>query len=120
MKKIFLIIPFVMFVIIFIWGFTKINIENTEVFNNKNQEVTNVDYEKIKEDTGMDLTIFSKDNSIIKIYKEGSNLTLVINDIILELSNNILGKIFISILDIFDNSIDKINNLINIIFMKLE
>lgn len=120
MKKIFLIIPFVLFLIIFIWGFTKVNIENTEVFNNKKQEVTNVDYEKIKEDTGMDLTIFSKDNSIIKIYKEGSKLTLVINDIVLELSNNIVGKIFISTLDILDSSIDKINSFIDTMFMIIE
>ncbi len=51
------------------WGFIGVNIENTEAFNNQNYELSEkVDYDRIKEETGMDLTIFSEDNSPVKKY----------------------------------------------------
>ena len=58
------------------WGLIGVNIENTEAFNNQNYELSEkVDYDRIKEETGMDLTKFSEDNSPVKIYENKEKKT---------------------------------------------
>ena len=76
------------------WGLIGVNIENTEAFNNQNYELSEkVDYDRIKEETGMDLTIFSEDNSPVKIYENKDEVYLVFKEHTLNLNKGVLIKI---------------------------
>lgn len=87
--------------------------ENTEAFNNKDYEYSvRVDYERIKEETGMDLEVFSKDNSPIKIYENKDEVYLVFKEHTLNLRKSILGNIFINTFYVVNNLIEDINEFI--------
>ncbi|MGG5462673.1 hypothetical protein [Clostridium sp. B9] len=114
MKKIIsLIIPSIIFIAIISWGVMGVNIENTEAFNNKEYEVSEqIDYDKIKEETGMDLTVFSEDNTPIKIYENKDEFYLVFKEHILNLNKGIIGSVLVGTFNIMNNIIDNINEFI--------
>ncbi|MPQ42256.1 hypothetical protein [Clostridium tarantellae] len=115
MKKIIFTIPFILFSIIFFWGYVNINIENTKVFNNKDLEVSNVDSEKLKEETGMDLSMFSKDESKIKIYREDEEVYAVIDNYKVDINKGIIGKGLVNLIDSINHFIDKISTFVEIV-----
>lgn len=95
------------------WGFIGVNIENTEAFNNQNYEFSKrVDYDRIKEETGLDLTIFSEDNSPIKIYKNKDRSYLVFKEHTLDLNKGLFGTILISTFNVVNSLVNYINHFI--------
>lgn len=95
------------------WGFIGVNIENTEAFNNQNYELSEkVDYDRIKEETGMDLTIFSEDNSPVKIYENKDEVYLVFKEHTLNLSKGLFGNILIGTFNLVNKLINDINQFI--------
>ena len=95
------------------WGLIGVNIENTEAFNNQNYELSEkVDYDRIKEETGMDLTIFSKDNSPVKIYENKDDVYLVFKEHTLNLSKGLFGNILIGTFNLVNKLINDINQFI--------
>lgn len=94
-------------------GFIGVNIENTEAFNNQNYELSEkVDYDRIKEETGMDLTIFSEDNSPVKIYENKDEVYLVFKEHTLNLSKGLFGNILIGTFNLVNKLINDINQFI--------
>lgn len=114
MKKFIAILTLgLIFFSILCWGIIGINIENTEAFNNQNYESSKqIDYDKIKEETGMDLTVFSEDNSPIKIYENKDEVYLVFNDYTLNLNRGLIGNILIGTFNLVDKIINSINQFI--------
>lgn len=103
----------IIFFSIICWGVIGINIENTEAFNNQNYELNEqVDYERIKEETGMDLTVFSEDNSPIKIYENKDEFYLVFKEHTLNLNRGFIGNILIGTFNLINNLINNINQFI--------
>ena len=95
------------------WGFIGVNIENTEAFNNQNYELSEkVDYDRIKEETGMDLTILSEDNSPVKIYENKDEVYLVFKEHTLNLSKGLFGNILIGTFNLVNKLINDINQFI--------
>ena len=95
------------------WGLIGVNIENTEAFNNQNYELSEkVDYDRIKEETGMDLTIFSEDNSPVKIYENKDDVYLVFKEHTLNLSKGLFGNILIGTFNLVNRLINDINQFI--------
>ena len=95
------------------WGLIGVNIENTEAFNNQNYELSEkVDYDRIKEETGMDLTIFSEDNSPVKIYENKDDVYLVFKEHTLNLSKGLFGNILIGTFNLVNKLINDINQFI--------
>ncbi|EGT5617978.1 TPA: hypothetical protein I9148_000122 [Clostridium perfringens] len=95
------------------WGLIGVNIENTEAFNNKNYELSEkVDYDRIKEETGMDLTIFSEDNSPVKIYENKDEVYLVFKEHTLNLSKGLFGNMLIGTFNLVNKLINNINQFI--------
>ena len=95
------------------WGLIGVNIENTEAFNNQNYELSEkVDYDRIKEETGMDLTIFSEDNSPVKIYENKDEVYLVFKEHTLNLSKGLFGNMLIGIFNLVNKLINDINQFI--------
>ncbi len=95
------------------WGLIGVNIENTEAFNNQNYELSEkVDYDRIKEETGMDLTIFSEDNSPVKIYENKDEVYLVFKEHTLNLSKGLFGNILIGTFNLVNKLINDINQFI--------
>ena len=92
------------------WGLIGVNIENTEAFNNQNYELSEkVDYDRIKEETGMDLTIFSEDNSPVKIYENKDEVYLVFKEHTLNLNKGLFGNILIGTFNLVNKLINDIN-----------
>ncbi len=115
MKKILRIIPVLLFVIILLWGFININIQNTKIFNSKYIEAMTsrkIDSERLEENTGIDFTNFNKDESIIKIYNEENNLKLVFRNKIIDLNNDPLGRMVVIIVNSMNSALKYINNII--------
>ncbi|EGT3615854.1 hypothetical protein FHH43_06315 [Clostridium perfringens] len=103
----------IIFFSIICWGIIGVNIENTEAFNNQNYELNEqVDYEKIKEETGMDLTVFSEDNSPIKIYENKDEFYLVFKEYTLNLNKGLIGNILIGTFNLMNQLINSINEFI--------
>ena len=95
------------------WGLIGVNIENTEAFNNQNYELSEkVDYDRIKEETGMDLTIFSEDKSPVKIYENKDEVYLVFKEHTLNLSKGLFGNILIGTFNLVNKLINDINQFI--------
>ena len=95
------------------WGLIGVNIENTEAFNNQNYELSEkVNYDRIKEETGMDLTIFSEDNSPVKIYENKDEVYLVFKEHTLNLSKGLFGNILIGTFNLVNKLINDINQFI--------
>ena len=95
------------------WGLIGVIIENTEAFNNQNYELSEkVDYDRIKEETGMDLTIFSEDNSPVKIYENKDEVYLVFKEHTLNLSKGLFGNILIGTFNLVNKLINDINQFI--------
>ena len=95
------------------WGLIGVNIENTEAFNNQNYELSEkVDYDRIKEETGMDLTIFSEDNSPVKIYENKDEVYLVFKEHTLNLSKGLFGNMLIGTFNLVNKLINNINQFI--------
>ena len=95
------------------WGLIGVNIENTEAFNNQDYELSEkVDYDRIKEETGMDLTIFSEDNSPVKIYENKDEVYLVFKEHTLNLSKGLFGNILIGTFNLVNKLINDINQFI--------
>lgn len=95
------------------WGLIGVNIENTEAFNNQNYELSEkVDYDRIKEETGMDLTIFSEDNSPVKIYENKDEVYLVFKEHTLNLSKGLFGNMIIGTFNLVNKLINNINQFI--------
>lgn len=95
------------------WGLIGVNIENTEAFNNQNYELSEkVDYDRIKEETGMDLTIFSEDNSPVKIYENKDEVYLVFKEHTLNLNKGLFGNILIGTFNLVNKLINDINQFI--------
>lgn len=103
----------IIFFSIISWGLIGVNIENTEAFNNQNYELSEkVDYDRIKEETGMDLTIFSEDNSPVKIYENKDEVYLVFKEHTLNLSKGLFGNILIGTFNLVNKLINDINQFI--------
>ncbi len=114
MKKILRFIPFFLFLLILLWGFINVNIQNTQVFNNNYIDSDDLlDSEKISKNTGIDLTIFNQDKSIIKIYSEDNALKVVINNKDINLDERVIGKIAILVVNSINNLLSCFNDLIN-------
>lgn len=92
-------------IIMLVWGFFKVNIEATEAFNSSKYERSNVDYEKIKKDTGLDLEKLSRDDSFIKTYDEKDKFIVVIGKYKIDLEETIVGRVIVNTLDIIDSGI---------------
>lgn len=108
-----LLIPLIIFLFIVSWGIIGVNLENTEAFNNQEIEKSeHIDYERIKEKTGMDLTIFSEDNSPVKIYENKDEFYLVINEHKFNLNQGIVGNVLIGSFNLMNLIIDNINEFI--------
>ena len=108
MKKFMTILTLAIIVFSIIsWGLIGVNIENTEAFNNQNY-----DYDRIKEETGMDLTIFSEDNSPVKIYENKDEVYLVFKEHTLNLSKGLFGNILIGTFNLVNKLINDINQFI--------
>lgn len=114
LKKFMTILTLVIIVFSIIsWGLIGVNIENTEAFNNQNYELSEkVDYDRIKEETGMDLTIFSEDNSPVKIYENKDEVYLVFKEHTLNLSKGLFGNILIGTFNLVNKLINDINQFI--------
>ena len=115
MRKILRVVPFVLFLVIFIWGFININIQNTEVFNSEYIECNSsnkIGIEELEENTGIDFSGFNKDESLIKVYNEENNLKLVFKDYVIDLNEGVLGRIVMYIVNSMNNSVNYINTLI--------
>ncbi|HFE9681712.1 TPA: hypothetical protein ACGA31_000136 [Clostridium perfringens] len=114
MKKFMTILTLAIIVFSIIsWGLIGVNIENTEAFNNQNYELSEkVDYDRIKEETGMDLTIFSEDNSPVKIYENKDEVYLVFKEHTLNLNKGLFGNILIGTFNIVNKLINDINQFI--------
>ena len=103
----------IIFFSIISWGLIGVNIENTEAFNNQNYELSEkVDYDRIKEETGMDLTIFSEDNSPVKIYENKDEVYLVFKEHTLNLSKGLFGNMLIGTFNLVNKLINDINQFI--------
>lgn len=112
-KIIIFIIPSIIFLTIVSWGVIGVTIENTEAFNNREYEVSKqIDYDRIKEETGMDLTVFSEDNSPIKIYENKDEFYLVFKEHTLNLNKSLIGKVLISNFKMMNKIIYNINEFI--------
>lgn len=92
-----------MAIVMLIWGFFKINIEATEAFNSSKYERSDVDYEKIKKDTGLDLEKLSRDDSFIKTYDEEDKFIVVIGKYKIDLQETVVGRVIVNTLDTIDN-----------------
>ncbi|MDO4534273.1 MAG: hypothetical protein Q4B63_00510 [Clostridium perfringens] len=115
MKKILSVVPILLSIIILLWGFVNINIKNTEVFNSEYIEAIaskKVEGEELEVNTGIDLTSFNKDESIIKIYNEENNLKLVFKNKIINLNEGILGRVVVLTVNSINNALNYINTLI--------
>ena len=114
LKKFMTILTLVIIVFpIISWGRIGVNTENTEAFNNQNYELSEkVDYDRIKEETGMDLTIFSEDNSPVKIYENKDEVYLVFKEHTLNLSKGLFGNILIGTFNLVNKLINDINQFI--------
>ena len=109
MKKILYVIPFLMFIVIFVWGFVNINIENTKVFNSKDSEISSMNNDKLKEEIGIDLTGFSEDNSKMKIYRDEKGFYISYKDYVINLNEGIFGRALIAMIDTMNKSVESIN-----------
>lgn len=109
MKKMLYIIPFLLFSVIFVWGFVNINIENTKVFNSKDSEISSMDNDKLKEEIGIDLTGFSKDNSNVKIYRDTNEFFVVYKDYVVNLNEGLFGRALVAMIDTMNKSAESIN-----------
>lgn len=108
-----IIIPIIIFFLIVSWGVISINLENTEAFDNQEIEKSeNIDYERIKEETGMDLTVFSEDNSPVKIYENKDEFYLVFNDHNFNLNKGIIGNLLLGSFNLMNLIINNINEFI--------
>ncbi|MGL5821395.1 MAG: hypothetical protein ACRCYE_07160 [Sarcina sp.] len=110
MKKFLTTIVIGITFIMVIWGIFTINLSATEVFANSKYEVNNVDYKKIKEDTGLDLEKLSRDDSFMKTYRENNDFIIVVGNYKINLVDSFLGKIFISCMDTIDKGINNLKN----------
>lgn len=106
LKKILVIIVLIMGSFLGAWAILTINLTVTDAFNNVNYERQSVDYEKIKNDTGLDIESLCTDNSIVKTYDTEKGIVIVIGKYAFNLSENYIGKISTCIIE----SINNINN----------
>lgn len=114
MRKIIKIIPFFLFISILLWGTVNINMQNTDIFNNSyTDDDSSLSSKELSQKTGIDLSIFNEDKSIIKIYKENDSTKMIINEKDIDLDELIIGKIILLIVNSIDNIIMNFNNLIN-------
>ena len=113
-----ILIPFMLFITIFTWGYVTVNIENTKTFSSADKSTINIDNDKIKDNIDVDLKdIFSEDNCKIKFYPEGKNLYLLYEDkYYLNLEDDIIGRGVINLVDGINNTMAQINSYIEIIF----
>lgn len=109
MKKILYIIPFLMFIVIFVWGFVNINMENTKVFNSKDSEISSMDNDKIKEEVGIDLTGFSEDNSNLKMYRDDQGFYVIYKDYVVNLNEGVFGRALVAMIDTINRSVESVN-----------
>ncbi|AOR22972.1 hypothetical protein [Clostridium taeniosporum] len=69
------VLPLIFLILIVIGGLIKINIINTKSLSPLGN--TNQNYKLVKEEFGEDFSNFIKDNSQVKIYKEGNKQLLI-------------------------------------------
>lgn len=114
MKKIMKFIPLFLFLSILLWGFVNINIQNTAIFNNDYIDSDpSINSEELSKTTGIDLSTFNEDRSMIKMYSENNTLKVVINERYINLDELVIGKVILLIVDSIDNTLMYFNNLIN-------
>lgn len=114
MRKILKLIPLFLFLLILLWGFINVNLQNTQVFNsNYIESNTLADVEELSENTGIDLNTFNEDKSIIKVYSEDNTLKVVINNKVISLDELITGKFVVLVINSMNNALAYFNDLIN-------
>ena len=116
-KKI--VLGFVMFFAIVLFGFIKINIINTKALSPIGNGEDN--YELVKEEFGKDFEEFIKDKSEVKIYTKSSNnentIVKILNKEYIVKTDNVLTRSFYNLGELIYNNLSKIaNNIKNVDF----
>ena len=112
MKKIIATITLILITLITIGSFLKINTEVTEVFNSSKYERNNINYEKIKEDIGLDIENLSKDESFIKTYNLEEGFIVVFGDYKINLNETLIGSVFLKFMDTINLWIDNFKDFV--------
>lgn len=106
------IFGFVMFFLIVLVGFIKVNIVNTKALSPIGNGEDN--YQLVKEEFGEEFQEFIKDKSEIKIYTKSSNsdnMTIkALNKEYIVKTDNIVTRSFYNLGEIIYNNLDKITN----------
>ena len=116
-KKI--VLGFVMFFAIVLFGFIKINIINTKALSPIGNGEDN--YELVKEEFGKDFEEFIKDKSEVKVYRKSLNnentIVKILNKEYIVKTDNLLTRGFYNLGELIYNNLNKIeNNIKNIDF----
>ena len=110
MRKFLYVILFSSILIIGTWAVFTINLKATSTFSNSKYEKTDIDYEKIKEDTGLDIEKLTKDESFFKIYDTKEGVILLMGKYSLNLNKTYIGRGFLYVIDTIDYGIDCFKN----------
>lgn len=77
MRKIKILIPIIIFLIVVIIGVVKVNIINTKALSERNDEFQGMDLEKIKDEFGEEFSNFITDKSTFKIHEKNNENYIV-------------------------------------------
>lgn len=103
---------FIVLAICGIWSLFTINLSVTQAFNSSKYERENVDYEKIKEDTGLDIEALSTDNSFVKTYDTDEGFTVVLGKYFIDLNESYLGRAFTKVMQGITLGVNNLKNFI--------
>lgn len=94
------------------WGVYKINLKATSTFSNAEYERSNVDYDKIKADTGLDIEELTKDETMLKTYDTQEGVIVVVGNYSINLNETYIGRVFLSVMDGIDYGLECFKNFI--------
>lgn len=112
MKKFFASVVIFLVAVMFVWSVLTINTSVTGVFNSSEYEMQNVDYGKIKNDTGLDIEALCKDNSFLKSYDTDKGFVIVLGNYAFNLNENLAGKAIVATKDYIDLGIQSFRNFV--------
>ncbi|MGL4761288.1 MAG: hypothetical protein ACRCWG_07480 [Sarcina sp.] len=112
MKKFIATVVILFATLFFIGSFFVINMEATEAFNSSKYERSEIDYEEIKEDIGLDIESLSNDESFFKTYETDEGFIVIFGDYKINLSETAIGRVFLEIMDTISLWIDNFTDFV--------
>ena len=117
LKKFIAIVVILITTLLFAGSFFVINMEATEAFNSSKYERSDIDYEEIKEDIGLDIENLSKDESFFKTYETEEGFIVVFGDYKINLSETAIGRVFLEIMDTISLWIDNFKDFVYVSYI---